>query len=218
MGVITREDDNLILNTEVLDLITDHHLIKCKLSTSKPALHTKTISARKLRSVDMDAFKADILASIMCTSEDVSNLVDSYNSTLSSILDKHAPLKSMSVTVRPTIPFYTDAIHNAKLSRRKAERKWRKSRSPEDLNLFRSERSNYNSQLFEAKCNYFRNKIVESGNDSKALMRTLREITQTVQRVWQVDSRISSLTRSPRSVKVYWNGTVFLILQLTRNM
>ncbi len=67
--------------------------------------------------MDMNAFIADIIASPIEQQPfaDPATQADLYSySTLSSILDKHAPLKSRFVVIRPTLPYYTDAKFSGK--------------------------------------------------------------------------------------------------------
>ena len=59
--------------------------------------------------------------------DDVDVLVDTYNSTLSKILDKHAPIKSKIVTIHDDAPWMTYTVKEAKREKRKAERKWRQT-------------------------------------------------------------------------------------------
>ena len=49
------------------------------------------------------------------SSNDLLTLLHLYNSELSSVLDKHAPLKSRMVTIRPAAPWFSEEI---KLERR----------------------------------------------------------------------------------------------------
>ena len=67
------------------------------------------------KSVDLDCLKQDIAKSDLCLQgcvgcpsswEDFDKFVQSYNSTLSSILDRHAPQKSKVVGSRPQVPCY----------------------------------------------------------------------------------------------------------------
>ena len=44
----------------------------------------------------------------------VSALVDCYESTLSGLLEKHAPIKKRVVTIRPAAPWYNDQIRTEK--------------------------------------------------------------------------------------------------------
>ena len=56
-----------------------------------------------------------------------------YKSTLSSLLDKYAPLRTKSVANRKRVPWFNDKTKDAIKARRGAERKWRYSKSAHDL-------------------------------------------------------------------------------------
>ena len=95
---------------------------------------------RKTKSVDLDGLKQDIAKSRLCcpsSCEDFDKFVQSYNYTLSSILDRHAPLKSKVMRSRPQVPWYSQEIAEAKRKRRKAAQTWGKTKSIEDLLLFK---------------------------------------------------------------------------------
>ena len=66
-------------------------------------------------------------------------MVSCYNSTLSSILDKYAPLKTKSVANRKRVPWFNDKIKDAVKARRRAKRKWRYSKSVQDVKCFQKE-------------------------------------------------------------------------------
>ena len=53
------------------------------------------------------------------------------------MLDKHAPVKTQTIVMRPQVPCYTDEIRQAKGERRKAERRWRLSKLDSDLAVFK---------------------------------------------------------------------------------
>ena len=65
----------------------------------------KEISYRQLKSIDMDALRADLTTSELCTNvfRDLDMMVSCYNSTLSSLLDKYAPLRIKSVANRKRV-------------------------------------------------------------------------------------------------------------------
>ena len=56
-----------------------------------------------------------------------------YNSTLSALFDKHAPLRTRTRVSRPVVPWYSNEINDAKRSLRKAERKWGRTRLTMDF-------------------------------------------------------------------------------------
>ena len=59
--------------------------------------------------------------------ENVSALVDCYDSTLSGLLQEHAPVKKRVATIRPAAPWYDDQIRAQKAKRRRLERIWCKT-------------------------------------------------------------------------------------------
>jgi len=64
---------------------------------------------------------------------DLSDLFDSYNTTLSALLDKRAPLKSKSIHVKPLNPCFTAALSKLESARRWLESIWFHIRSSHDL-------------------------------------------------------------------------------------
>ena len=83
----------------------------------------------------MDVLRADLTTSELCTNvfTDLDMMVSCYNSTLSSLLDKYAPLRTKSVANRKRVPWFNHKIKDAIKARRRAERKWRYSKSAQDL-------------------------------------------------------------------------------------
>ena len=95
---------------------SDHCLALFTINISVPQLSRKKVSFRKTKAIDITAFMEDLSASRWCQdppSEPV-KLVDCYNTTLAGLLDRHAPLKTKTVTVRPQVPWYSEEIREAK--------------------------------------------------------------------------------------------------------
>ena len=78
-------------------------------------------------SIDLDKFCSDIDNSTIITAQpdDLHVLAELYNSTLSNLLDKHAPLITKSIT--QSNPWYTADLKQVKAVCRTAERKWRQT-------------------------------------------------------------------------------------------
>ena len=132
--VIGRSDENLVADFHVYDpIISDHFAIHCKLNSDRPPNPKKTVSHRKLCSANTDAFRQDILSSelLSTNSSDLISLCSRYDDVISAIVDKHAPLVTKTITVRPTSPWYTDDIGVEKSTRRRFERRWRRTLLPE---------------------------------------------------------------------------------------
>ena len=98
-------------------------------------------------------YTRDILASRLITRPptDLSDLVDSYNTTLSSLLDKHALLKTKTIRSKPPNRWFTPALSKLKSARRRLEKIWLHTRSSHDLKLFRTATYTYHSAIIHAK-------------------------------------------------------------------
>ena len=119
--VITRNSDNIIKGRPISDrFISDHCFVLCSLSAPRPSPIVKQISFRKLKTLDLTAFKDDIARSDLFNDVDPEKLVDLYNNTLCLLLDRHAPITSKNVLVRPNVPWINSDIIKAKRQRRKA--------------------------------------------------------------------------------------------------
>ena len=90
---------------------------------------------RRTKSVDISALSCDLGESSLyrdvlsnfhpdiLSACDLDYLACNYSTTLSSVIESHAPLKTKAIVSRPTVPWYNDDILKAKLLRRKVERK-----------------------------------------------------------------------------------------------
>ena len=96
----------------VADLISDHHAVHCQLAMRKPPFKVKDITYRKLRAIDLLSFASDIMNSDLLKKPEGSldELVSQYGHVLSELLDKHAPLKTRTLTVRPEAPWMEESI------------------------------------------------------------------------------------------------------------
>ena len=117
----------------------------------------------------------DIISSplVLHPADNADDLTEQYNKTLSIILDKHAPILSKTVRVRPAVPWYGNEIREAKRERRRRERKWRNTKLPSDHTKFKDQRRTVTQMLITAKSRHFCDKIEECGRDSKLMFWTM---------------------------------------------
>ena len=96
----------------------------CCLNVSKVLATVKYTSFRKLKSLDLVAFKNDIASSDLynIASIDCNEVAELYNNCVRSILDRLAAMTSKRVFARPSAPWMSNNIVEAKRQRRKAER------------------------------------------------------------------------------------------------
>ncbi|XP_052761992.1 uncharacterized protein LOC128204630 [Mya arenaria] len=187
--LITRDTGTTVSNVEISDpglpdnngnTSRDHFAVVFNASASKPPPVRKTVTYRKLKSIDVDEFKTDILESDILNSVNdslnVDELVDAYNDGLYSLLDKHAPLKSKTVVLRPMNPWYSQELHDAKHLRRQLERKWRLTGLTIDHAIYRNQCAVTNKLLNVSKVNYYSEKVESCGRDMKGLTKVTQHL------------------------------------------
>ena len=166
--VITRATESSVSDLKIHpSAVSDHFPISFSLPWKRPSAPKKEIHCRKTKDIELDKFIEDIGNSELVTSppSDVSQLVELYDRTLSSVLDKHAPLTVKTITVRNNSPWFNDEIKEAKRKRRKAERKWRKTKLQVHLEIFKVQHNKVMALCKQAKSTYYCDKIDEFKDD-----------------------------------------------------
>ena len=69
-------------------------------------------------------------------------------------IGKHAKLRTKTITLRPTYPWFTEELHAAKHTRRKLERKWRNSGLVIDHEIYRQYCAETNKRLKQLGKNF----------------------------------------------------------------
>ena len=117
----------------------------------------KAVSFRKLRAIDVDTFKQDITDSTILHpfNGSVDELANAYNNGLHSLVDKHAPLFTKRIVLRPSCPWYSNQLHEVKHLRRKLERKWRCSKLAIDHQIYREQCAITNKLLQQTRISYY---------------------------------------------------------------
>ena len=123
--VITKLTDNLVSDTIVSDFLTDHDAVYCCLHLQKSQPLRHTIQYRNHGAIDKHMLRGDIATFTLCLvpATSAASLLEQYDTTLSTRLDKHAP-----VPKRPKVPWFNGDIKMAKQKRKPLERRWKHSR------------------------------------------------------------------------------------------
>ena len=177
--LITRSTENCVSRVHISKpMLSDHFAIHFRLSCAKPPLERKTIQYRKWKSIDIDAFKEDIRNSPLYTHRDscLDGLVNQYNDVLGDILDKHAPVKTCEITIRPRAPWYTEECLSSKRKMRQLERRYSRTGLSVDLFSFELQCASYHTLLYESRVNYYSNIVSEHQNDQKALFKVVNKL------------------------------------------
>ncbi|XP_062569146.1 uncharacterized protein LOC134231229 [Saccostrea cucullata] len=187
--IITRDTSNILSSILVTDpglcghaenMKKDHFAVTFTANVTKPLLVRKAVTYRKLKSIDVDLFKQDIdnIDWDNASSSNVDRMAQVYTDELTKLVDKHAPVQSKTITLRPQSPWFGDDLHSAKHLKRKLERKWRDTKLINDHQIYRNQCIVYNIMLHEARTKYmyYANKVEESGRDTKSLFKLTKHL------------------------------------------
>jgi exonuclease III len=184
--VITRTEDAFISSVVAEDHgFTDHFPVFTKTKLQRPAASAATTTYRSIKKIDPQVVSQAILQTSLTdlhTDVPLDEQVQRYNEVLTTILDQIAPTKTRTIRIRPRAEWYNEEIRAAKQERRKAERKWRKSKQTTDRNAFLTHRQKVNDLLATTRKNFYRN-IVLSCKDQKQLFKVLNKLLGRLQAV-----------------------------------
>ena len=177
--VITRDTpDNTIAGVSVDTLLSDHNIVQCNLLLVKPRRPRQKITYRKYAAINNVEFLSDLEQSTLFTnpSDQIAGLSRQYNSTITELIDKHAPLITRVITIRQKTPWFSEGLSEAKRQLRRAERRWRQSRLTVHRDMFTSLRDMYRHELITTKSAYVCDKIQESTRNMKSMYRVANDL------------------------------------------
>ena len=159
-------------------LITHQYNVLCSLNTTRPRHETKEICYRQLKAIDFDALRLDLEESDLCSTvyRDLNELTSIYQSTLSILLEKHAPLKKKVNVCRQRVPWFNSDIKCIIRARWSAERKWRRTKSQHDLRVFKDPRNKATRVMNKTLCEFYTDLIAENSTDQRKLFRITKPL------------------------------------------
>ena len=173
--VITRLSNHLGISTPWADyLFSDHMPVYCKLQVPKPVFKRSKITFRKIKSIDRGVLLEELSRTDLCTnlhSYDLDGLVNEYNNTLKVALDRHAPIITKTVTKRPSVPWFNDEVKSAKKEKRRAERKWHRTKLHSDFIDFKTKKNIATCVMKRARTTYYTDFIQGNSDDSRKLFK-----------------------------------------------
>ena len=179
--LITRLNSEIISSVHIdHDSPSDHSIILFTLTERKPKPLVSTITFRKKKHVNMDELREKIADSGV--NEKVTNVQGVFNKmkvfeeTITSVVDKIAPLESIRTTVRPNTDWYSEDITEAKRNRRKAERKWRKSGLEIHKQIYQKIKQETNKIIEDAQQKCVKRKLEENKGNSKGTFKIVNDM------------------------------------------
>ena len=166
--IISRMGEDIVLpNTNVFDDdLSDHFSVFCKCYLEFDRKHgEKYVNIRKFNAINTELFSKDLEKLVSNIKQGVQPkmgvevLTGKYTEELCSLVDKHAQLKKIKVKQARKKPWYSDKIHQARLIRRKYERKWLRSRLDHHRELYKNQQRLVIVMIENAKSEYYQNEL-----------------------------------------------------------
>ena len=160
--LISPKTNKIVTDHSIGPLFSDHFLIFLTISHPKPTRPLTTRISRKLHSFPIPDFISDLSSLPTSTSA-------LLHTSLSSILDKHAPLFTKTSTTRPDSSGYTKSLLKQKLILRKADKYHLKHPSPTSLDYYNNLTNLHRKTISTAKASHITHKFDKLTNDSKSI-------------------------------------------------
>ena len=182
--ILTRE--NAFDSVDVSSLIceqsittSDHYFIHFSCSFSHERGPHRTVrSGRKIKDIDLDMFKHDLLQSDISNPDmyvDCESATLLYNRELERILDKHAPLTEFNVTLNQS-KWMNTACQTARTKRRKAERDHKRLNTEDSKNEYRKAYKHADTVINETRNSYYRERLNANTGNKKETYKIVNQL------------------------------------------
>ena len=129
--VLTKSNNDNISNVHTTDGFSDHLSVSFTLNfLTLRFQNNATVSFRKYHKIDKEKMKADLLASELINnpSKEPDTLCKQYHYSLSTLIDKHAPLHTKHTKAKYIPGWVNDTVIAARETKRLFERIWRRDK------------------------------------------------------------------------------------------
>ena len=167
-----------ITNLLVYDLgVSDHMAVSMEILFPSPHSKPKRqICFRNIKNINQDALARDLQHLTPPTLSTVGDSVGFYNTTLSGLLDVHAPVKTRTVTFSRSAPWFTSELREMKVAGRVLERRFLASGLTVHKVAYREHQKAYSKALKDARSKFYSETISNSPGNSKQLFSTIHSL------------------------------------------
>jgi len=183
--VISSSDTSLTPSVSTtLCSLSDHFPVFTEMSLNRTPLPPPTSHYfRRLHSIDTDSFLSDLKSSQLITNPPDSSdcLLTAYNSTLSSLLDKHAPvITKISNRKSKSNPWFSHPLRAFRTTLRHVESVFKRTPSALDWSKFKFLRNRYHHLILDLKKQYFYKLVSSSSDNPRRLWQTVNKVKPQV--------------------------------------
>ena len=127
-----------VVDPVVAELLSDHCAVHCRFAMRILPFRMELKTYCNMKTIKLTSFSTYIANSDLYTNQERSleESVKEYNDVLGDLLEKHAPLKTKWLIIRPAAHWVNDDILSARKEKRKMERRWVLSRLTVDREIF----------------------------------------------------------------------------------
>ena len=202
-----------VLSVSPSDAISDHFSVVADLKIPTDHSHTvpQTITYRKLKAINMEAFKADINNSdlIKNPKSNATERAQQYDSVLSTLVDFHAPLATKKISPKPPNPWMTPAILASNRHSRYLKRGWGRCTTALNRSRFSKQIHLWNKQMSKAKSAHYSKTIAEHSGDHRSLWQAFNKILHRCPKMYLPDH--SSITALANTFSYFFINTISII-------
>jgi len=177
--VITSSLSNLSPDiSSSFDTISDHYPIFTRLNIQPtPRPDPVSHSYRRISSINIETFMQDLSFSdlIQNPPSSLDDLLSLYNTTLSMLLDKHAPIITKSGS-HSNNPWYNSYLQAYKSFRRRLERSYKRTRDLQILSALKSATNKYHHLLDIAKKRFYSSLVQSRSSNPRLLWKTINQL------------------------------------------
>ena len=169
--VLNDIDNSIVQGVTNGHLLLDHNIIHMTLAVSRPKPDKMCKTFRKLKEINHQELRHDIIHELVLDTIQLAALVQNYDRTLRQLLNKHAPVKSKIVKNSHEQPWFNEHIKSEITLRWKRERQWGKDNTKYSFRAF------YNQWHFVANLirmypqQYYNEELLKHKYDAKAIFK-----------------------------------------------
>jgi len=156
-----------------------HDLLFAVYDLPVPYMPKQTITYRDFKNIDMENLNVDLLNAPwqnVYDESDIDSKLEKFNSILLDLMDKHAPLITLTLK-KSSQPWMTSEIRSLMKTRDKIRAKYLRTKKPEIKENFKLLRNQVKQKIRNAKAVFYYGKF--STGDSKKLWATVRSLNIT---------------------------------------
>ena len=177
--VLTKSNNDNISHVHATEAFSDHFSITFKVNiTPQRRISGDTVTFRKYHKINMEAMRKDLLSSelIVDPKNNSDALYSQDHSTLTTLIDKHAPFITKHVRSKYIPGWVNDSVIAAKETKCLFERLWRKNKSSFNRSQYIKKVHMYNKICMKAKSDFLKSRIHDNQDNPQKLWQTLSDV------------------------------------------